>query len=223
MTEEDAERYEQELKAVSQDDIDFVKYRKLRKQQRSMKLKSNVELLEQFNLAALKFMPLYKKRIDQVEEIERINMMIENDQHWQKGKKEARNQKHQAFGEGVVKAQPSERNLQLFLQTAISDQFSKVQGFEQTNNSFGPLNNIYKDQTTEDQVLMKLQEGEHEEGHRSKKKAQEAKDVPEKVSRKAMVHTRYNNDGSQLQGLAGGANSEIHNKESGGDLTGKGT
>lgn len=79
MTDQAREQYERLVAAeglgagAADGDLDYLMYKRLRKDQERARAKSNVELLEQFNESALKFLPLFKKRVDQIQEMERIN------------------------------------------------------------------------------------------------------------------------------------------------------
>lgn len=46
-------------------DVDVQEYKDLRAKYKGKKMKTNLDLIEQFNETALKFIPLYQKRVDQ--------------------------------------------------------------------------------------------------------------------------------------------------------------
>ena len=79
MGDNDLMQLEEEItreKSMIANDPDYKSYKQLRDKQRVKPLKTNIDLLEQFNNTALKFVPLYKKRIDQVDSVEKIHKQI---------------------------------------------------------------------------------------------------------------------------------------------------
>lgn len=88
----------------------------------------------------MKFLPLFKKRIDQIQEMERINRMIENELAWAEHRAEASKDVHQANADGLVglSALMPSKVAALALQTASSDKRSKAPGIEESKTSLGP-------------------------------------------------------------------------------------
>lgn len=55
-----------------EDDPEIAAYKRLRKTYRTKKMKNNIDLLDQFNKTAMVFLPVYKRRIQQVERMQKL-------------------------------------------------------------------------------------------------------------------------------------------------------
>ena len=55
-----------------EDDPEIAAYKRLRKTYRTKEMKNNIDLLDQFNKTAMVFLPVYKRRIQQVERIQKL-------------------------------------------------------------------------------------------------------------------------------------------------------
>ena len=57
-------------------DPDLIAFKDFRQQQSKKKVKTNLDLLEKFNQTALQFVPIYQKRIEQKESIDKIESSV---------------------------------------------------------------------------------------------------------------------------------------------------
>jgi hypothetical protein len=57
-------------------DPDIMAYRQFRELSKKKKIKTNLDLMETFNQTALKFVPIFEKKVNQQEMIERYNKYL---------------------------------------------------------------------------------------------------------------------------------------------------
>ena len=71
------EEHEEDIFAPPDEDVR--QYRELRAKYKGKKMKTNLDLIEQFNETALKFIPLYQKRIDQQDFVDKMIIAARRD------------------------------------------------------------------------------------------------------------------------------------------------
>ena len=71
------EEHEEDIFAPPDEDVQ--QYRELRAKYKGKKMKTNLDLIEQFNETALKFIPLYQKRVDQQDFVDKMIVAARRD------------------------------------------------------------------------------------------------------------------------------------------------